>query len=115
VQKLRAARRGLRLPQEMARLDRFDLLVLDDLSYVRRDQAETSVLFGLIAERYERKSLAITANTPFSQWNEVFVEPATTVAAVGRLVRHSTILEMNVKNYRRRGAQAASPGKAKKD
>jgi DNA replication protein DnaC len=113
VQKLQAARRDLRLPQEMARLDRFDLLVLDDLSYVRRDQAETSVLFELIAERYERKSLAITANTPFSQWNDVFVEPAMTVAAVDRLVHHSTILEMNVESYRRRAAQAAAPGKAK--
>lgn len=65
VQRLQAARRDLRLPQELAKLDRFDLLILDDISYVRRDQAETSVLFELIAERYERRSLAITANTPF--------------------------------------------------
>ena len=71
-----------------------------------RDQAETSVLFELISERYERKSLAITANTPFSQWNEVFVDPAMTLAAVDRLVHHSTILEMNVESYRRRAAQA---------
>ena len=71
-----------------------------------RDQAETSVLFELISERYERKSLAITANTPFSQWGEVFVEPAMTLAAVDRLVHHSTILEMNVESYRRRAAQA---------
>ena len=111
VQRLQAARRDLRLPQELAKLDRFDLLILDDLSYVRRDQAETSVLFELIAERYERKSLAITANTPFSQWGEVFVEPAMTLAAVDRLVHHATILEMNVESYRRRSAQAtqASP------
>jgi DNA replication protein DnaC len=107
VQRLQAARRDLRLPQELTRLDRFDLLILDDLSYVRRDQAETSVLFELIAERYERKSLAITANTPFSQWGEVFVDPAMTLAAVDRLVHHSTILEMNVESYRRRTAQAA--------
>jgi DNA replication protein DnaC len=107
VQRLQAARRDLRLPQELARLDRFDLLILDDLSYVRRDQAETSVLFELIAERYERKSLAITANTPFSQWGDVFVDPAMTLAAVDRLVHHSTILEMNVESYRRRTAQAA--------
>ena len=105
VQRLKAARRDLRLPQELAKLDRFDLLILDDLSYVRRDQADTSVLFELIAERYERKSLAITANTPFSQWNEVFVEPAMTLAAVDRLVHHATILEMNVESYRRRTAQ----------
>ena len=109
VQRLQAARRDLRLPQELAKLDRFDLLILDDLSYVRRDQAETSVLFELIAERYERKSLAITANTPFSEWGQVFVEPAMTLAAVDRLVHHSTILEMNVESYRRRSAQAAQP------
>jgi DNA replication protein DnaC len=105
VQRLQAARRDLRLPQELAKLDRFDLLILDDLSYVRKDQAETSVLFELIAERYEHKSLAITANTPFSQWGDVFVEPAMTLAAVDRLVHHSTILEMNVESYRRRCAQ----------
>jgi DNA replication protein DnaC len=111
VQRLQAARRELRLPQELAKLDRFDLLILDDLSYVRRDQAETSVLFELIAERYERKSLAITANTPFSQWGEVFVEPAMTLAAVDRLVHHATILEMNVESYRRRSAQTAQPAR----
>jgi DNA replication protein DnaC len=109
MQRLQAARRDLRLPQELTRLDRFDLLILDDLSYVRRDQAETSVLFELIAERYERKSLAVTANTPFSQWGEVFVDPAMTLAAVDRLVHHSTILEMNVQSYRQRAAQVAKP------
>jgi DNA replication protein DnaC len=115
VQRLQAARRDLRLPQELTRLDRFDLLVLDDLSYVRRDQAETSVLFELIAERYERKSLAITANTAFSQWGEVFVDPAMTVAAVDRLVHHATILEMNVESYRRRVAQAGHAPPARKE
>lgn len=114
VQRLQAARRDLRLPQELAKLDRFDLLILDDLSYVRRDQAETSVLFELIAERYERKSLAITANTPFSQWGEVFVDPAMTLAAVDRLVHHSTILEMNVESYRRRAAQQQPPSPARR-
>lgn len=105
VQRLQAARRDLRLSQELVKLDRFDLLILDDLSYVRRDQNETSVLFELIAERYERKSIAITANTPFSQWDEVFVDAAMTHAAIDRLVHHSTILEMNVESYRRRTAQ----------
>ncbi len=114
VQRLQAARRDLRLPQELTRLDRFDLLILDDLSYVRRDQAETSVLFELISERYERKSLAITANTPFSQWGEVFVEPAMTLAAVDRLVHHAAILEMNVESYRRRSAQSGQAPTARK-
>lgn len=111
VQRLQAARRDLRLPQELVKLDRFDLLILDDLSYVRRDQAETSVLFELISERYERKSIAITANTPFSQWGDVFVDPAMTLAAVDRLVHHATILEMNVESYRRRTARE-NTGKA---
>lgn len=107
VQRLQVARREMRLPAEIAKLDRFDLLILDDLSYVRRDQAETSVLFELIAARYERKSLAITANQPFSGWDQVFPEVAMTLAAVDRLVHHSTILELNVESYRRRAAKAA--------
>jgi DNA replication protein DnaC len=107
IQRLQAARRDLRLPAELAKLDRFDLLILDDLSYARRDQAETSVLFELIAERYERKSIAITANSPFSAWDEVFPDKAMTVAAVDRLVHHATILEMNVDSYRRRTALPA--------
>jgi DNA replication protein DnaC len=108
VQRLQAARRDLRLPAELAKLDRFDLIILDDLSYARRDQAETSVLFELISERYERKSIAISANAPFSAWDEVFPDKAMTVAAVDRLVHHATILEMNVESYRRRAARPAS-------
>ncbi len=105
VQRLQAARRDLRLPAELAKLDRFDLLIADDFSYVRRDQAETSVLFELIAERYERKSMALAANQPFSGWDHVFAEPAMTLAAVDRLVHHATIFELNVESFRRRSAQ----------
>lgn len=119
VQRLQVARREMRLPAEIARFDRFDLLILDDLSYVRRDQAETSVLFELIAARYERKSLALTANQPFSGWDQVFPEAAMTLAAVDRLVHHSTIFELNVESYRRRAAAqgplAKSQPKNKKD
>src|ERR1700744_789406 len=104
VQKLQVARQSLQLPSALAKLDRFDLIILDDLSYVRKDQAETSVLFELIAERYERKSLLITANQPFSGWNDVFPDPGMTVAAIDRLVHHSTIFELNVPSYRRRQA-----------
>jgi len=114
VQRLQAARRDLRLPAELARLDRFDLLILDDFSYVRRDQAESSVLFELISERYERKSIAITANQPFSAWDQVFPEAAMTLAAVDRLVHHSTIFELNVESYRRKAAaEGKTAGKAK--
>jgi DNA replication protein DnaC len=104
VQKLQAARKALQLPSALAKLDRFDLIILDDLSYVRKDQAETSVLFELIAERYERRSLLITANQPFSGWNNVFLDPGMTVAAIDRLVHHSTIFELNVESDRRRKA-----------
>ncbi|CAE6871119.1 hypothetical protein R69658_08158 [Paraburkholderia aspalathi] len=104
MQKLQAARKALQLPSALAKLDRFDLIILDDLSYVRKDQAETSVLFELIAERYESKSLLITANQPFSGWNNVFPDPGMTVAAIDRLVHHSTIFELNVESYRRRKA-----------
>lgn len=117
VQRLQVARRDLRLPQELAKLDRFDLLILDDLSYVRKDSAETAVLFELISDRYERRSIAITANTPFSQWNDVFVDPAMTLAAVDRLVHHATILEMNAESYRRRTAQdqQTRPGRTRRN
>ena len=85
VQKLQSARRDLSLPAMLDKLDKFDLIVLDDLSYVRKDQVETSALFELIAPRYERHSLAITANQPFSAWDNVFPDPAMTVAAIDRL------------------------------
>jgi DNA replication protein DnaC len=104
VQKLQVARRELALEAALARLDRFDLLILDDLAYVTKDQAETSVLFELISARYERRSLLITANQPFGEWGRIFPDPAMTLAAVDRLVHHATILEMNVESYRRRTA-----------
>jgi DNA replication protein DnaC len=114
VQRLQAARQSLQLPQALAKLDRYDLLILDDLSYVRRDQAETSVLFELIAERYERRSILITANQPFSGWDNVFPDPGMTVAAIDRLVHHSTIFELNtVESYR--GKQAARQQKIQRD
>ncbi len=104
VQKLQLARRELNLEAAINRLDRFDLLILDDLAYVTKDQAETSVLFELISARYERRSMLITANQPFGEWNRVFPDPAMTLAAIDRLVHHATIVEMNVESYRRRTA-----------
>ena len=75
VQKLQVARRELALEAALNRLDRFDLLILDDLAYVTKDQAETSVLFELISARYERRSILITANQPFGEWGKVFPDP----------------------------------------
>lgn len=104
VQKLQAARRDLSLPTMIAKFDRFDCLILDDLGYASKDQAETSVLFELIAERYERRSLIVTCNQPFSEWGQIFPNAAMTIAAVDRLVHHATILEFNAESYRRRTA-----------
>jgi DNA replication protein DnaC len=104
VQKLQLARRELGLEAAIARLDRFHLLILDDLAYVSKNQAETSVLFELISARYERRSILITANQPFGEWGKIFPDPAMTLAAVDRLVHHATIFEINVDSYRRRAA-----------
>ena len=110
VQRLQAARRDLALEAALAKLDKFDLIILDDIAYAQKDQAETSVLFELIARRYETRSLAIAANQPFSAWDRVFPNPAVTVAAIDRLVHHATILEMNVDSYRRRTAANRKDG-----
>ena len=104
VQRLQVARRELALESAIAKLDRYDLLILDDMAYVTKDQAETSVLFELISARYERRSMLITANQPFGEWGRIFPDPAMTLAAVDRLVHHATILELNVDSYRRKSA-----------
>jgi DNA replication protein DnaC len=113
VQRLQAARRELALEAAIAKLDRYDLLILDDIAYVSKDQAETSVLFELIAARYERRSLLITANQPFGEWGKIFPDQAMTLAAIDRLVHHATILEMNVESYRRRAALDRKRGRGR--
>ncbi len=104
VQRLQIARRELVLEAAIAKLDKYHLLILDDLAYVTKDQAETSVLFELIGARYERRSLLVTANQAFGQWGKIFPDQAMTLAVVDRLVHHATIFEMNVESYRRRTA-----------
>jgi len=111
VQRLQQARQALSLEGAIEKLDKYHLLILEDLCYVRKDQAETSVLFELIAARYERRSLIVTANHPFGEWTSVFPDAAMTLAAVDRLVHHSTIFELNVESYRRRVAAARTPRK----
>jgi DNA replication protein DnaC len=104
VQRLRAARQALQLEAAIAKLDKYHLLILDDIAYVTKDQAETSVIFELIAARYERRSLFITSNQPFGEWHRIFPDQVMALAAVDRLVHHATIFEMNVESYRRRAA-----------
>ena len=113
VQKLQIARRELALEAAIAKLDRYDLLILDDFAYVTKDQAETSVLFELVAARYERRSMLITANQPFGEWGRIFPDQAMTLAAIDRIVHHATILEMNVESYRRREAIERKRGRGR--
>lgn len=108
VQQLQQAKLNLQLQPLLKKLDRFDLLVLDDLGYVKKTEAETSVLFELIAHRYERRSLLITANQPFSQWDAIFTDSMMTVAAVDRLVHHALIVEIQTESYRKQSAASRS-------
>lgn len=105
VQELLAAKRDLVLPKLLRKLDLFDVLVLDDIGYVEQAPEEAEVLFTLMAERYERRSLLITSNLVFSQWERIFKNPMTTAAAIDRLVHHSVILEFDVPSYRTEDAK----------
>ena len=105
VQQLQKAKAAYDLPAMLQKLDRYALLVIDDIGYVHKDEAETSVLFELVMHRYERRSLLVTSNQPFSEWENVFSTSAMTVAAVDRLVDHSTIIQINGESYRRKRAR----------
>jgi DNA replication protein DnaC len=100
VQRLLAAKRDLLLEAELKRLDRFDAVILDDIGYVQQDRAEMEVLFTFLAERYERRTVMISSNLVFSQWDRIFKDPMTTAAAIDRVVHHSVILEMVGPSFR---------------
>ena len=100
VQELLLAKRELRLARLLKRFAKFRPLIIDDIGYVQQDREEMEVLFTLLAERYERGSIILTSNLPFSKWEKIFKDPMTTAAAIDRLVHHSIILELNVASYR---------------
>lgn len=104
VQQLQRAKLELQLQTVLQKLDRYDLLVIDDIGYVKKTESETSVLFELIAHRYEFKSLLITANQPFSSWDTIFADPIMTVAAVDRLVHHAVIVDIQGESFRQQAA-----------
>jgi DNA replication protein DnaC len=105
VQRLLAAKRDLRLPQALAALDRVAFLVLDDIGYVQHDQDEMEVLFAVLSDRYEKRSVGISTNLVFSDWVRIFKSPLTTMAAIDRVVHHSVILDlMPLESYRARAA-----------
>ena len=100
VQQLLIAKRDLKLPRLLKRLSKYDAMIIDDIGYVQHNREEMEVLFILLAERYERGSMMITSNLPFSKWERIFKDPMTAAAAIDRLVHHSIILELNLPSYR---------------
>jgi DNA replication protein DnaC len=110
VQDLLVAKRDLALPKALRKLDAFELIILDDIGYIKQRPEEVEVLFTLMAERYERRSLMISSNLVFSEWDQIFQNPMTTAAAIDRLVHHSVILEFDVPSYRTADKLAESDG-----
>jgi len=100
VQELLRAKRNLNLPGMLKKLSKFDALIIDEIGYVQQDREEMEVLFTLMAERYERGSIMLSSNFPFSKWEKIFKDPMVTAAAIDRLVHHSVIVELNLESYR---------------
>ena len=105
VQRLLAAKKALAMEKELRRLDAFAVLAIDDLGYIQQDRDEMEVLFTLLAERYERRSVVLTSNLVFSQWDRIFKDPMTTAAAIDRVVHHSVILELTGASFRAEAAK----------
>jgi DNA replication protein DnaC len=100
VQSLLVAKRDLKLSQYLKKIGKYDAIIIDDIGYVQQSRDEMEVLFTLLADRYEKSSIMITSNLPFSKWEKIFKDPMTTAAAIDRLVHHSVILELNIDSYR---------------
>jgi DNA replication protein DnaC len=111
VQELLAAKRDLKLPRLLKQMAGYEALIVDDLGYVQQSREEMEVLFLLLAERYERGSVLLTSNLPFSGWEAIFKDAMTTAAAIDRLVHHSVIVELNVPSYRAEQARKAKQGR----
>lgn len=106
VQKLQAAKGSLTLPATLDKLDKYHCLILDDFGYVKRNGTETSLLFELISERYERRSIIITCNQPFQEWDQIFEDKQMAIAAIDRLIHHGVVIELAAESYRKREAQS---------
>lgn len=105
VQDLKVAQRDLKLHQAIKKFDSFEVLVIDDISYIPMERDDTDVLFQLLADRYETRSIVVTSNLPFAKWGQIFKDDMTTAAAIDRLIHHAEILELNAESYRIKAAQ----------
>ena len=115
VQELLRAKQELKLTRWLKKLSKCEAVILDDIGYVQQSREEMEVLFTLLAERYERGSVMITSNLPFSKWEAIFKDPMTTAAAIDRLVHHSVILELNLPSYRLEQAKKTKAAAANTD
>lgn len=106
LQELLAAKRDLSLPKMIKKLNNYQGIIIDDLGYVQQEKEEMEVLFTLLAERYERNSIMITSNLPFSKWEKIFKDPMMTAAAIDRIIHHSVIMELNLPSYRINAAKS---------
>lgn len=111
VQELLRAKKELKLARILKKLSRYEAIIIDDIGYVQQTREEMEVLFTLLAERYERGSIMITSNLPFSKWENIFKDPMVTAAAIDRLVHHCVVLELNVPSYRMEKAKKSKMGK----
>ena len=105
VQELLRAKRDLRLERLIKKLHKYEALIIDDLGYVQQSREEMEVLFTLLSQRYERGSVLLSSNLPFSKWEHIFQDPMTTAAAIDRLIHHSVIIELNIPSYRLEAAK----------
>jgi len=115
VQELLRAKRDLRLERLIKKLQKFEALIIDDLGYVQQSREEMEVLFTLLSERYERGSVLLSSNLPFSKWEQIFKDPMTTAAAIDRLIHHSVIVELNIPSYRLDEAKQKQPKSTRLD
>ena len=110
VQELLRSKQDIKLDRHIKRLAKFDVLIIDDIGYVQHDRQEMEVLFTLLSQRYERGSILLTSNLPFSKWEQIFKDPMTTAAAIDRLIHHSVVLELNISSYRMEQAKENRKG-----
>jgi len=111
VQRLLVAKGELRIEELLRKLDRYDVILLDDIGYVQQSREEMEILFTFLSERYERRSLMITSNLKFSEWDKIFKDPMTTAAAIDRLVHHSIVLELDCESWRANQALKRQKGR----
>ncbi len=114
VEDLLKAKRDLKLENMLKKLSKFEALIIDDIGYVKYNQEEMEVLFNLLEQRYERGSVMLTSNLPFSEWDKIFKDPMTTAAVIDRLVHHSVIMELNVDSYRMEAAKKTKKNERRK-